>query len=114
MSAQKLTHVELQNAVVQLLAMTGWSHLHVRRSIGKGRKWQTTTNVKGWPDLLLWSPRQPGRHIAMELKVPPDTLSDEQAEVLAELEASGFECHVITEADLERLPGILRPPRQAD
>lgn len=91
-----MTHDELQAMVVQLAHIMGWRHLHVRRSIAKGRAWRTTTNIAGWPDLLLWHPRQPGRHVAVELKVPPDRLSDAQAAVLADLERSGFEVHVVT------------------
>lgn len=109
----KLTHIELQAAVVKLFAFTGWSHLHVRRSVGRGKKWTTTTNVKGWPDLFAWNPRQPGRLLAIEVKVPPDSLSNEQAAVLAELAASGVECHVITEAELASLPGVLKPQKQS-
>lgn len=97
-----MTHIELQAQVVEIAKLLGWQHLHVRRSIGKGRQWVTATNIIGWPDLLLWNPRQPGRHLAIELKVPPDRLSPEQEKVLADLEAAGFETHVVT-------PDFLRP-----
>lgn len=106
----KLTHIELQAQIVDLLNHCGYSHLHVRRSIGKGRKWVTATNLKGWPDLLAWSPRQPGRMIALELKVPPDDLSKEQREVLAELARSGFEVWVVTEEWIEKLAAALARP----
>lgn len=90
--------------------MTGWRWLHVRKSIGKGRRWVTTTNVVGWPDLApCWSPRQPGRHLALELKVPPDTLSAEQVEVSTELLAAGFEFYVVTPRSLQKLALVLRP-----
>lgn len=93
--------------------MTGWSWLHVRKSIGRrngSRAWQTTTNVSGWPDLApLWNPRQPGRFLAIEIKVPPDKLSSEQAAVMGELAACGFETYVVTEADLEDLAKVLTP-----
>lgn len=124
-----MNHTELQSDVVTLCSYTGWSHLHVRRSIGRGKKWVTSTNVVGWPDLLLWSMRQPGRHLAVELKVPPDKLSDDQHETLNELAAAGFECYVVVpkRSDIDRietsphvivvelvdLPHILRPSRQA-
>lgn len=105
-----ITHEQLQDQVTQLLRMTGWSWLHVRKSIGKGTKWATTTNVVGWPDLApLWNPRQPGRHLAIELKIPPDKVSDEQAEVLASLASSGFETYVITPTDIDKLVQILKP-----
>ena len=42
-------HEQLQGQVVELLGLVGWKHLHVRKSIGKGKRWVTTTNVVGWP-----------------------------------------------------------------
>ena len=50
-----MTHAELQAMVCQLAHIMGWRWLHVRRSIGKGHRWATTTNIVGWPDLILWS-----------------------------------------------------------
>lgn len=89
-------HEALQANVVQLLAWTGWRHLHVRRSLGKGNKWVTTTNLKGWPDLApLWNVKQPGRFLAVEVKIPPDWLRTEQTEVLEELGRAGMECFVV-------------------
>lgn len=110
--AQRLSHVDLQAHVIDLAHHLGWKHLHARRSIGKGRAWTTALNVKGFPDLLLWSTRQTGRHIAIEVKVATK-LTPEQASVLAELAASGFECMVVTEADLEDLAKVLRPDGRA-
>lgn len=109
-----MTHVELQEAVTKLLALMGWRWLHVRRSIGKGRRWVTATNVVGWPDLApLWNPKQPGRHLAIELKVPPDDLSDAQRDVLADLTAAGFETFVIRPDDLQMLAQVLARPAAA-
>jgi hypothetical protein len=102
----KPTHAELQQQIIDLAHLLGWRHLHVRRSIGKGRKWVTTTNVIGWPDLLLWSSRQPGRHIAIEVKVPPDKLAEAQRSVLDDLAASGFEVHVITPDTFDTLVAV--------
>jgi hypothetical protein len=109
MPGPKMTHAELQSVITQILGYTGWSFLHVRKSIGRGAKWQTTTNISGWPDLgPLWNPRQPGRFLAIEVKVPPDKLRDDQVEVLASLESAGFECYTVKPDDLERLPELLR------
>lgn len=94
-----------------LLNIFSWRHLHVRTTKGKVRgQWQylTATNVIGWPDLFCWSPRQPGRLLAIELKVPPDTLTHEQRVLLRDLAASGIECYVIRPDDIAvRLPRIL-------
>lgn len=106
----RTAHEILQEQVTQLLTMTGWRWLHVRKSVGKGRKWATTTNIKGWPDLApCWSARQPGRILALELKVPPDKLSADQEACRVELVAAGVEFHVVTPSDLQRLALTLRP-----
>lgn len=107
-----VNHADLQGQVVELLAIFGWSHLHVRTTVGKvrgGYKHLTATNVLGWPDLApCWNPSQPGRILALELKVPPDKVSPVQAHVLRELAVSGLECHVIRPDDLPvRLPQLL-------
>jgi hypothetical protein len=108
-----MTHAELQYAVQELLALFGWRWLHVRRSVGyrkgQGRAHQTTTNVAGWPDLWCWNPAQPGRWLAIELKVPPDTLNADQAAVLNDLASAGAESIVVTPMDLQWLAGRLRP-----
>lgn len=74
------THTEFQQQVIELAHKFDWRHLHVRRSIGKGHKWTTTTNLKGWPDLLLLRPD--AGYVAAELKIPPDKATPEQAELL--------------------------------
>lgn len=102
-----ILEADWQDQVIDLAHMLSWQHLHVRRSIGKGRKWVTTTNLKGWPDLLLWSPRQPGRHIAAELKSETGVVSPDQHEVLANLEAAGFETFVWRPSDLEVVQATL-------
>lgn len=70
-----------QAQVVELAGICGWRHLHVRRSIGKGQRWTTATNIKGWPDLMLMRP--PDELVFAELKVPPHGTTPEQDEVLA-------------------------------
>jgi len=107
-----VTHAELQEQVVALLGIFGWQHLHVRTTLGKVHghyQHLTATNVLGWPDLApCWSPRQPGRILALELKVPPDKPSNAQRAVLRDLAASGIEAHVIRPDDItDRLPALL-------
>lgn len=80
-----MNHTEWQNDVVDLAQKLGWSHLHVRRTRGKGGGWTTSTNVEGWPDLLLWNEHRPGI-VAIELKVKPDAPRQNQLDVLASLE----------------------------
>lgn len=101
------THEEWQAQVVDLAHVLGWRHLHVRRTVGRGKRWTTSTNVKGWPDLLLWSERQ-RRVVAIELKVGRDKPSDEQRAVLASLEAAGVVSMVAYPADLSAVSALLR------
>jgi len=82
----KPTENEFQEQVIELAHMQGWRHLHVRRTIGKGNRWVTATNLKGWPDLVLMRP--PDGLLFIELKVPPNGPSAEQQEMLNYL--SGF------------------------
>lgn len=101
-----VTHEQWQQQVVELLGMTGWRHLHVRRTVGRGKKWVTATNVIGWPDLFCWHPRH--GVAAIELKVGKDKPSDAQAEVLASLEQAGVRTMVAYPDDLDALALLLR------
>lgn len=111
-----VSHEDWQRQVIELAHALGWEHLHVRRSIGRargGRAWQTTTNVKGWPDLLLW---KAGRgFVAVECKVGWDRPTAEQRAVLDSLARAGAACMVAYPDDLEALASLLggRPARPA-
>lgn len=78
----------------------------MRRTIGRGKKWTTSTNVKGWPDLWLWHPRH--GFAGIELKVGKDTATEEQTKVLWSLERAGARTMVAYPADLEQLTQLLR------
>jgi len=108
MTGPPISHADLQATVVEALHVLGWRHLHVRRSIGKGRKWVTSTNVVGWPDLFCWHPVA-RRQLAIELKVPPDRLTPEQHLVLIDLDAAGVETAVFTPGELLALGALLHP-----
>lgn len=105
MPAPKLTHTEWQSQVVKLAGMLGWQHLHVRRAIGRGKRWVTATNLIGWPDLFLFAP---GRgFVAIELKVPPDKATVEQLGILSSLELAGARTLVAYPDDLEAVRDLL-------
>lgn len=108
----QITHVEWQEQVVQLSHLLGWNHLHVRRTIGRGKKWTTSTNVKGWPDLFMWHPNR--GFFAVELKVGKDEATDEQVAVLASLGAAGARTAVWYPHDLEVAQRRLRLTPQED
>jgi hypothetical protein len=102
------THVEWQEQVVALAHALGYRHLHVRRTVGRGKQWTTSTNLKGWPDLLLFAP---GRgFIGIELKVGVDKPTAEQTQVLAELEAAGARVMVAYPHHLAEVQSLLRCP----
>lgn len=99
------THVEFQQQVIDLAHYLGWKHLHVRRSIGKGKRWTTATNLVGWPDLLLWSASR--GFVAVEVKVGKDKATPEQVDVLASLAAAGARTMVVYPSDLDALAAVL-------
>jgi hypothetical protein len=99
-----------QETMVDLLRSLGWKSMHVRRSIGKGRKWATTTSVVGWPDLFCWHEGQ-GRTLAVELKTDTGQLSDHQDAVLASLRAAGQEVRVWHPRDWESIVADLKGHR---
>lgn len=100
------SEAEFQQQVVDLAHALGWKHLHVRRSIGKGRKWVTATNV-AWPDLTLWSERQ-RRLIVAEMKTDPGRVTDDQADTLASLQRAGVETYCWRPKDIDRIARILQ------
>lgn len=102
-----MTEAQLQEAVIALLNLTRWRHMHVRRTIGKGHRWTTSTSVVGWPDLFCWNPTL-GRRLAIELKSATGRLTAEQTVVLDELERSGVETLVVRPGDLQMLANVLR------
>ena len=99
-----------QQQFVQLAGYLGWKHLHVRRSLGRGRKWVTATNIDGWPDLHLWH-EGTQRTIYVELKSEAGRLRPQQIEVLGSLTRAGQEVYVLKPSDLELARRILSGER---
>lgn len=104
-----MTHEEWQQQVIDLAHALGWAHLHVRRTIGRGKKWVTSTNVKGWPDLFLWHHRH--GTAAVELKVGKDSATPEQLLVLDSLARAGVRTMVAYPADFEAVTVLLKGER---
>lgn len=102
--APAMSEAEFQSMVVELARACGWKTMHVRRSIGKGRKWTTATSVVGWPDLTIY---RPGRLIFAELKAESGRLTQEQAVVLGDLHFAGAETYVWKPSDLDEIAQIL-------
>ncbi len=106
------TETEFQGQVIQLATTLSWRHMHVRRSIGKGRKWTTATNVVGWPDLVLVSPRFQ-RVIFAELKSETGKPTPEQLDVLGWLQAAGQETAIWRPSNLDHIALVLNDRAQA-
>lgn len=103
------TEAAWQEQVIDLLKIHGWRWLHVRRSLGKrnGRSaWQTTTNIKGWPDLFCWHPVH--GFLALELKSPKGLIRPEQLDVMHELATAGARTMIARPADLDEVERWLR------
>lgn len=107
-----MTEIEWQGQVVDLAGMLGWRHMHVRRTIGRGGRWTTSTSLKGFPDLLLWHEGMQ-RVVAAELKRERGVLSREQVDVLKSLRAAGMEAYVWKPSDLPEVQKLLSWPKAA-
>jgi hypothetical protein len=83
-----LTEAQLQEQIVDLARLMGWRTMHVRRTVGRGRRWTTGTSVTGWPDLTLW---RPGKLLMVEVKTDDGQLRPDQATVLDSLRTAGVD-----------------------
>lgn len=107
MTAPRVNEAAFQSQITDALNLYGWQWLHVRKSIGKrdGKDaWQTTTNIKGWPDLFCWHERT-GRILAAELKGTGGVVKPEQPVILASLALTGVETHIWWPKDLDEALG---------
>lgn len=107
-----MTEAEFQEQVVELARICGWRWLHVRRTIGRGQRWTTSTNLKGWPDLMLMRP--PDGLIFAELKTDQkgSATTPEQDELLEYLAGYPFATAVVWRpSDWPEIQAALsRPP----
>lgn len=106
MSDDGPSEVEWQTTVVEAAEALGWAWLHVRKSVGKGKKWVTTTNLAGWPDLYLWHPKH--GFAAIELKAHRNQPTPEQLAVLQSLREAGAAVLVAWPADFDAVVSLLR------
>lgn len=104
---EQWNETEWQAEFVKLAGMLGWQHMHVRRSIGKGKKWVTATNVVGWPDLTCWHPRRGLIFVELKTDAKGSKTTPEQDEVHASLRAAGQLVFVWRPSDLEEAQRVL-------
>ena len=106
---RRITEAEFQRQVTDLATILGWSWVHFRPAqTSKG--WRTPVSGplgKGWPDLLLFRPRDK-RAMAFELKRQGGKVSLEQRAVQETLSESGLPMFVVYPDDLERIEVMLR------
>lgn len=107
MTLADITERTWQEQVRELASILGWKVMHVRRSIGKGQRWTTTTSIVGWPDLFLYHPGK-GWHCAVELKSQSGKTTPEQDGVLDDLIASGVPAFVWRPSDLDAVRYVLQ------
>lgn len=102
-AALTISEKEWQEQVISLAHQLGWQHMHVRRSIGKGHRWTTATNLNGWPDLTLIRPtnENDGEIIFAELKSAKGIVDDEQRAVHDLLRRAGHDVYVWRPSDLD-------------
>lgn len=100
-----ITETAWQSQVVDLAHLLGWQHLHVRRTIGRGKQWTTATNRKGFPDLFLWHPKH--GFAAIELKVGRNQATPEQLQCLLELQRAGARTMVAYPDDFDDVKTLL-------
>ena len=108
--AWRETEADWQRTVTELATRLGWRVMHVRRTIGKGRRWTTGTSVVGWPDLTLWH-EQRQLLVFAELKADDGKVTPEQEEVLGSLLRAGQQAHVWRPRDFDDVMATLSDRR---
>jgi hypothetical protein len=106
-----ILEADFMAAVIEAAHVFGWHTCHVRKSIGKGRKWTTSTSVVGWPDVAMWH-ETARRLLFAELKSESGKTTAEQLAVLASLAAAGAEVHLWRPSDWDEIARTLDPRRQ--
>jgi len=99
-----VTEADLQRQVIELAHLCGWQTMHVRRSIGAGQQWTTSTSIAGWPDLTLW---RAGAFLLVELKAERGRLTAEQHAVLSSLRAAGVDARCWRPSDWPEIEATL-------
>lgn len=104
---QAETEAELQANLFELAGILRVRLLHVRRSIGKGKRWQTTTSIVGWPDIFAYSPKG-NWHFAAELKSENGVVTPEQMQVLIDLEDAGVPTFIWRPKDWDQIQRVMQ------
>lgn len=101
------TEKEFQAQVIELAHLLGWEVMHVRTSIGRrggAAAHQTTTSIKGWPDLFCF---RPGQTFVAELKSATGRVSEDQVRVLHGLAEAGLKTFVWRPSSWDEIQRVL-------
>lgn len=96
--AEAIREEDFARTVTDLANAMGYYHMHVRRTVGRGRRWVTGTSVKGWPDYAFWGH---GRFFLAELKSESGKLSADQERVIWSLRQAGINVYVWRPSDFD-------------
>lgn len=96
-----------QKTVIEFAQLHGWRVAHFRAARTKDG-WATpvAANGKGFPDLFLLRQRTRER-LCAEIKVPPNTVTDEQREWLIAMELCGVPAFTWTPLDWGEIEAVL-------
>lgn len=102
---------DFQRQVTELATFYGWRWVHVRPGQYTDGRFATMTSgtlARGWPDLVMVQPST-GRLLFAELKVPPNTPTDDQRRVLDVLRCVMFaEVYIWRPDDWSDIQRVLR------
>lgn len=107
-TATRISEQDFARAVTDLAAQMGYHHMHVRRTVGRGRRWVTGTSISGWPDYAFW---RPGRFFLAELKSETGTLSYDQQNVMRSLRQAGVDVYIWRPSDWNDIEQIFTAHR---
>ena len=96
-STVPMSENELIVGLMDAMALSGWTHWHVRRS--DRALWM---GVKGWPDITALPPRLDGPLLVIEAKSAHGVVTPEQGRWLALLHRAGITTAVIRPSRYDR------------
>lgn len=108
--ADAIREEDFARTVTDLANQMGYAHMHVRRTVGRGRRWTTGTSVKGWPDFAFWREQ---RFFLAELKSETGKLSPDQTNIIRSLRQAGVDVYVWRPSDWEQVVETFTAHRQA-
>jgi hypothetical protein len=102
-----ISEADHQAQVLELAGLMGRRSMHVRKAMGSRKHgWVTPTSVSGWPDAVLWHPKQK-RLIFIEFKTDKGRLTPGQRDVIGSLLTAGQEVYVSRPSGFDAIRSVL-------